>query len=167
MIRQLTLLCALAGFAHAAEKFSPLIRTDGIASPAAPGAVGAALYSATDGTVWLTWIEAGTAGANTLRFSTLDAAAQKWRAPQTIAAGSNINASAMDFPQLAADASGHAAVVWTDGHGGALFSRSADRGTTWSAPAPLTRESNGVEKFSIAILSDNRVLVAWLDDRAI
>ncbi len=168
MLRRLTLISALflGAAIHAAEKPLPPIRTDEIASPAAPGSVGAAVFSATDGTVWLTWVEPSVAGAHTLRFSTLDAAAKKWRAPQTIASGALVNASAMDFPQLAADARGHAAVVWTDGHGGALFSRTTDRGATWSAPAPITREGDGVEKFSIAVLSDHRVLVAWLDARA-
>lgn len=155
------------GAARAGEKPSPPLRLEEIVSPAAPGSVGAALYAATDGTVWLSWVEPAPSGAHALRFTTLDAAGKKWRPAQTIAAGGNVNASAMDFPQLAADAAGHAAVVWTDGHGGALFSRTADRGATWSVPAPVTRESAAVEKFSIAVLSDQRVLVAWLDGRSL
>lgn len=156
----------LAVAVHAAEKPLPPVRTAEIAPPAAPGAVGAALFAATNGTVWLSWVEPAGDGANLLRFSTLDAAAKKWRAPQTIASGKFVNASAMDFPQLAADAAGHAAVVWTDGKGGAWCSQSQDGGATWSAPAPITRESEAVEKFSLTVLSDQRVLVAWLDARA-
>jgi hypothetical protein len=169
MTRLFALLLASAfglSMGRAAEKPRPPIRTDEIASPAAPGSIGAALYAAPDGMAWMTWIEPGAAGSNTLRFATLDAAGKKWSAAQTIAS-QRVNASAMDFPQLAADAAGHAAVVWTDGHGGALASRTADRGVTWSAPAPVTTESEGVEKFSVTVLSDQRVLVAWLDARGI
>ncbi len=169
MIRRAFLLAisvALA-VAHAEEKSPPPVSTSEIASPAAPGALGAALYAATDGTVWMTWVEPAPGGAHALRFCTLDATGKKWRAAQTIAAGREVNASAMDFPQLAADDAGHAAVVWTDGRGGALFSRSTDRGATWSVPAPVTRESSAVEKFSLTVLSDHRLLVAWLDGRGL
>ncbi len=155
----------LAAALRAAETPPPPTMAREIASPAATGASGAALFSGADGTVWLTWIEQGD-GPPTLRFSTFDAAAKTWRAPRTIAAGASVHVSAMDFPQLAADAHGQATIVWTDGRGGALLSRTTDRGATWSAPAPVTRESEAVEKLSLTVLADDRVLVAWLDARA-
>jgi hypothetical protein len=164
--RFLFALClAAAAAAHAGEKPLPPFGTEEIPSPAATGVSGASLFSAADGTVWLTWIELGD-GPATLRCSTLDAGTTTWRAPQTIAAGASVHVSAMDFPQLAADARGRATVVWTDGRGGARLSRTTDRGATWSAPAPVTRESDAVEKFTLTILADDRVLVAWLDARA-
>ena len=153
-----------AAFADA--KLLPPVLTDVIASPAAPGAVGAALVNAPDGVVWLSWVEPGQAGVNTLRFSTLDAAAKKWRAPRTIASDASVTTNSMDFPQLAVGPSGSAVALWTDGHGGARLSQSRDSGATWSAPASVTRESDDVEKFSLTALADGRVLIAWLDGRA-
>jgi hypothetical protein len=187
MIRRLVFWVSviLAAAAPAAEKSLPPISSDEIASPAAPGAVGAALFTAPDGVAWLTWVEPGSAaqpqsmaehhhGAeaattdaapNTLRFSTFDAAAKKWRAARTIAVGHGVPTSSADFPQLVVDAHGRATVVWADGHGGAFLSTSSD-GATWSTPASLTRESGEVEKLSLAVLADDRVLAAWLDGRA-
>ena len=156
--------------ARAAEKeiFSPIV-SEQLFSPAAPGALGAALTNAPDGTVWFSWVEptAGKDGANTLRFSTLDPVAKMWGAARTIARDASVTTNTMDFPQLAVGPGGHAVALWTDGHGGARFSESRDAGATWSAPAPVTRESDEVEKFSLAVLADGRVLVAWLDARAI
>ncbi|HVS53638.1 MAG TPA: sialidase family protein [Opitutaceae bacterium] len=188
MIRRLVfwLGAILTTAVSAAEKSLPPILSDEIASPAAPGAVGAALFAAPDGIVWLTWVEPGAtaqpqpmaehhhgaeaapvdAPPNTLRFSAFDAAAKKWRAARTVAVGHGVPASSADFPQLVVDARGRATIVWADGHGRAFLSTSADRGATWSAPAPVTRESNEVEKFSLAVLADGRVLAAWLDARA-
>ena len=151
---------------HAAdEKSPPPIQSEALVSPAGPGAVGASLARAPDGTLWLSWVQPGRSEANALCFSTLDAATRKWTAPRTIVADLSITTSAMDFPQLAVGPGGSATVIWTDGHGGARVSQSVDRGTTWSPPGPWTRDGNGVEKFSLTALADGRVLVAWLDGR--
>lgn len=156
------------GVARAAEEnWPPKITAAEIPAPAAPGAVGAALARAPDGTLWLSWVQPSRNAPNALRFSTLPATATKWSAPRTIAADLSINTSAMDFPQLAVGANGRATALWTDGHGGARVSRSADGGATWSLPEPFTRDTHVVEKFSLAALADGRVLVAWLDGRGI
>ena len=152
--------------ARAADgKAVPLIQREEIASPAAPGAAGASLTRAPDGTVWLSWVEPGADTENTLRCATFDATGKRWNAPWTISRDASVALSPDDFPQLAIGPGGNAVALWTDGHGGARLSTSRDRGATWSAPAPFTRESAEVEKFSLAVLADGRVLVAWLDGR--
>jgi DNA-binding response OmpR family regulator len=158
------LLVAAAARANA-EATAPFMQREEIASPAGVGAVGASLARASDGMVWLSWVEPGAKGENTLRFSVLNAAAKKWSAPRTIVRDASVTASAMDFPQLAVGADGSVVAIWTDGHGGARISRSADRGATWSLPEAFTNDSDDVEKFSLTVLADGRVLVAWLDGR--
>ncbi len=151
----------------AAEKPAPAITFAEIPPPAGPRALGASLTTAADGTLWLTWVETAAATpANTLRFSTFDAAAKKWSPARTIAHRPDIPLSSADFPQLVLDGQGTATALWADGHGGALFTTSTDRGATWTTPAPWTRHSDEVEMFSFVRLADGRVLAAWLDGRA-
>jgi hypothetical protein len=184
-------LFATVALTAADEKPAPPITFTDVASPAGHRALGASVATAPDGTLWLTWVEAaaenlaaaakksgghhhGTEPAaaaaptppNTLRFSTFDAAAKKWSAARPIASRPDIPLSSADFPQLVIDGRGTATAVWTNGHGGALVSSSADREATWSAPAPWTSASPEVEKFSFVRLADGRVLAAWLDGRA-
>jgi hypothetical protein len=95
-----------------------------------------------------------------------DRATKKWRAAHDIYRGKELIATPAEFPAFAAGPEGRAASVWTDGHGRGLFSQSTDAGKTWSAPAPLTRESQSVEKVSAVALPDGRMMAAWLDGRA-
>jgi hypothetical protein len=161
-------LCALCGVGvlHGAASNAPAISATEITSPAAPRSMGAALINAPDGTLWLSWVEPGRAGANTLRCSSFNPAEQKWAAPRTVASGPTVSTNPLDFPQLVFDGRGGAFAVWTDAHGGAFLSRSADTAATWSAPVPFTSDGHEVEKFSFVALADGRVLAAWLDGRA-
>lgn len=189
-MKPLAALVLLATCAVAAEPAQPApqITATEITTPAGANALGASLTLAPDGTHWLSWVEAGAplpaanaavahhhhgaapaadAPPNTLRFATYDAAAKKWSEARTIFRGHSVTTNAADFPLLAIDGRGHATALWTDGQGGALTSTSTDRGATWSPPATWTTESMVVEKFSLATLSDGRVLAAWLDGRGI
>ena len=103
---------------------------------------------------------------NTLHFSTFAPATRTWSPARTIIARADLPLSSADFPQLVLDGRGTATAVWTDGHGGALVTSSADSGATWSPPAPWAHAGHGVEKFSFARLADGRVLAAWLENRS-
>jgi hypothetical protein len=191
----LSLLLPLSRTVAAEEKATPPTTFVDIPSPAGPRALGASLTTAADGTIWLTWVEAAAenlaaaaakkkSGAhqhtpapatnasssaippNTLRFSTYAPSTGTWSPAGTIAARPDIPLSSADFPQLVLDGRGTATAVWADGLGGALVSSSADLGKTWSPPAPWSRVSPEVEKFTFARLADGRVLAAWLDGRA-
>lgn len=157
-------LLAVASAAEPAPK--PVITTAELPSPAPARSIGAALTTGNDGTVWLSWVEPGRNGINTLRYATLDLAARKWRAARTIATGTDVAANAMDFPQLVIDAHGGAVAIWSDGRGGALYSESHD-GLQWSDRLPWTGESTSVEMCSLAPLADGRVLAVWLDGREV
>jgi hypothetical protein len=158
------LLFTVARAAETAPR--PVITSVELASPAPARSIGAALTSGPDGTVWLSWVEPGRNGLNTLRYATLDTAARKWRTPRTIATGTDIAANAMDFPQVALDAHGGAVAMWTDGRGGALYSESPD-GVQWNQRLPWTGESTQIEMCALAPLADGRVLAVWLDGRAV
>lgn len=156
------------------------IRVQEIPAPATAAATGAFVTVAPDGTAWLTWLDQQGA-VTALRCATFDAAAGKWRAPQTIASGPDWFVNWADFPTLTVGPGGQATAVWFvnnpapaggaaahDHHGPgyhARVSRSTDGGKSWSAPAPLTRESKSIEFVSLATLADGRVLAAWLDGR--
>ena len=190
----LSLILSLARMTAAEEKPAPTTTFVDLTSPAGPRALGASLTNAPDGTIWLTWVEASAenhaaaaakkkSGAhqhapataptdapsnppNTLHFSTFTLSTGTWSPASTIAARSDIPLSSADFPQLVLDGRGTATAIWTDGHGGALVSYSADRGKTWSPPTPWSLVSPEVEKFTLTRLADGRVLAAWLDGRA-
>jgi hypothetical protein len=159
-------LLVLAAAARSAEaKALPKIRTEEIASPGGPGALGASLALAPDGTTWLSWVQPARGAPHALRFATFDGATKAWRSLGTIIADKTVTTNPMDFPQLAVGPGASVTAIWTDGKGGARYARSTDRGATWSAPESFMADGTTVEKFSLAPLADGRVLTAWLDGR--
>jgi len=159
----------------------PAITATPIPAPAHANALGASVTVDPEGTVWLTWLER-TGPTTALRFATLAATAGAWSAAGTIASGANWFVDGPDFPALTAGANGRATALWqvrnpTDPHAApaapnpdgagyrAWIAQTSDGGKTWSAGAPLTRESEIVEFASLTTLADGRVLAAWLDGR--
>lgn len=157
-----------------------VIRVTEIASPAPKHSLGPSWAVDTAGRPWLSWIEtngapapttghqhghasAGT-GANAIALAEFDPATNAWRPAQRIVTSETVSPSSSDIP-LVAFGSERLHALWTDGHGGAWRSHSANRGASWSAPEPWTKRSAEVEKFALARLADGRVLAAWLDGR--
>lgn len=172
----------LSAAARAATTPLPPITVAEIPSPAARGSSGASLAAGPDGRIWLSWLEPVSDGQHALRFSTLEPGTDEWAAPRTIARGAGWFVNWADFPALSVGPAGKATAVWfvnnppdhhaamASGHGHgagyrAWLSYTSDAGASWSAPAPLTRESDAVEFVSLATLADGRVLAAWLDGR--
>jgi len=162
-------------FLRAAEP--PAITATPIPAPVHANARGATVTTSPDGVVWLTWVEqTGTTSA--LRFATYDATAGAWSAAGTVASGENWSVDGPDSPVLTAGTHGRVTALWSvrnptaiaaqpilgPGHH-AWVAQSTDGGRTWSAGAPLTRESSRVGFASLATLADGRVLAAWLDGR--
>ncbi|HEX2852025.1 MAG TPA: hypothetical protein VHO24_02215 [Opitutaceae bacterium] len=137
-----------------------------VPSPAGPGASGGSFAKGPDGGIWLSWIEpAAEKGGHVLKFSAFDRSASRWAAPRTIAQGKGWSVDSADTPTLIVQPEGRMTAVWPAGTR-ALVSQSRNDGTTWSAPQPLTRESESVEFVSLRPLADGSVLAAWLDGRA-
>ena len=88
---------------------TPLSFTE-ITSPAATGSGEPNLTVASDGRVFLSWIES-TDKASFLKFSSLSANNQ-WSAPQTIAQGDNWFVNWADFPSMIALPDGSLAAHW-------------------------------------------------------
>ncbi|HTZ20125.1 MAG TPA: exo-alpha-sialidase [Opitutaceae bacterium] len=149
-----------------------------LATPAAAGSLGTALAQGPDGMVFLAWMEPAAARGWALKFATLDAYRKSWSEPRLIAQGSDLRADAANTPALAVQTTGRMLAVWpvasripaqgathTDtGH--LVWSQSNDGGTTWSAPQPLSRESEITGFVTAVPLADGRFLAAWLDGRA-
>jgi len=179
-VRAFALLALFVAVALRAAE-SPAITAAPITAPTHTNALGATVTMSPDGVAWLTWLEQ-TGTTNALRFATYDAAANAWSAAGTIASGDNWSVDGPDAPALTVGSAGRATALWSvrnpteprtapaaqaslgDGHH-AWIAQTADGGRTWSAVAPLTRESNRVAFASLATLADGRVLAAWLDGR--
>ena len=76
------------------------------------------------------------------------------------------DADASSMPQVAADSAGNIFVVWESDSGvlGILFSRSADGGNTFSAPAMLSTNTGGSVSPQIAVDLSGNISVVWEDD---
>jgi Cu/Ag efflux protein CusF len=156
-------------------------------SPAGPGAMGASLVRSDDGAVYLSWLEPQSGNLIRLRCAKFDGTKARWLAARTIATGPDWFVNWADFPGLAAESGGRLTAVWyvgnpapaapgadegthapPDDHAGykAWLSQSLDDGATWSAPAPLTRESESVAFVSLVPLAHGGLLAVWLDGRA-
>ena len=106
-----------------------------------------------------------------MKVARFDTARGGWEKPVTAARGANWFINWADFPALAAQGNRLTAVWFVNSPGGddhayhAQVGVSADAGKSWSAPAPLTRESQTVEFVALQPLPDGRLLAAWLDGR--
>ncbi|MBI5767971.1 MAG: exo-alpha-sialidase [Verrucomicrobia bacterium] len=163
----LATLLSLAVAGAADDKVRPEIRLEPISPPAQPGALGPSLVVAPDGVAWLCWVQSVPNRPREIRLSAFDAASRSWRPARTAAADQTVTANALDVPQLAVTRRGTAAMIWTDGRGGARLARSADHGATWTAPESFQPDGATVEKFALTVLADDRILAAWLDGRGL
>jgi hypothetical protein len=176
-------LLAIAGLATSAVRAVNIserklvVDVKELATPAAAGSLGTALAQGPDGTVFLAWMEPAGARGVALKFATLDAYRKSWSEPRLIAQGPDLHADTADTPALAVQAAGRMLAVWpvvspirdkgtarTDS-GHLVWSRSDDAGVTWSAPQPLSRESEVTGFATVVPLADGRFLAAWLDGR--
>ncbi len=162
---------ALVALLPAADKPAPpAVKVEPLACPSEASATAPTLARAPDGTVWLAWIEAAPGGA-AVRCAALDAATRQWSVPRRVATGARILDLDSTPPALAVGPAGRITVAWSERSASlpkpeaVFFSTSADAGATWSAPAPLTAESNATAHPVFTVLADGRVLAAWLDRR--
>jgi hypothetical protein len=160
---------SLCSFAHSAEPTAaPAYEIKDLPSPAISGASTPALSRAPDGTVWLSWIEP-TATGFALRCASLNATTGLWREASTIT--TQVIPIEDNSPALTAGPNGQLTALWSAppptprAPSLLYFGTSTDSGRTWTAPAPLTKESDATSHAALATLADGRVLASWLDHR--
>ena len=155
--------------AEAAAVAPAALAFDSIASPAAPGSAEPNLTVASNGRVYMSWLEPADSGY-ALRFATLDG--RQWSAPRTIRAGRDFFVNWADFPSIEVLDGGRLAAHWLQRNGtgtyayGVRISQSTDGGRTWSAPVMPHRDSSQTEHGFVAMWREGRTLgAAWLDGR--
>lgn len=145
------------------------LTTTELPTPAAAGSQGSNLYAGPDGTLYLTWSEAGNrAGERALKLSRLAPGATAWSAPQIIVSTPLLMENWADFASLVTGTDGALTAQWfqrtgADAHGyDGWFARSTDGGATWRKPARL-----GHEFVALAPLGGGRTLAVWLESTRI
>ncbi len=142
---------------------------DSIPSPAGPGSAEPNLATASDGRVYMTWLQPDSAG-HALRFAVLNG--RTWSAAQTIRAGRDFFVNWADFPSVEVLGGQRLAVHWLQRTGSAAYaygvrvSQSADGGKTWSTPLTPHRDSTQGEHGFVAMWNEGgRLGAVWLDGR--
>ena len=140
-------------------------------SPAAPGSGEPNLYAASDGRVFLTWIEPADNKGHRLRFAMF--VRGNWSEPRTIAEGVNWFVNWADFPSLIVLRDGTLVAHWLvksspDSYSYDInISRSTDSGKNWSRPILPHRDGTRTEHGFVSLLpwTTGRVAAVWLDGR--
>ncbi|MBI3886687.1 MAG: exo-alpha-sialidase [Opitutae bacterium] len=155
----------------------PAATVEPVVAPAGADAMCAALATAPDGTVFLSWLEPAGPDATALKFARYDAAQNRWGDARLIAHGRDWFVNWADFPVLAVQTGGRMTAVWfayspahaAPGQLGRAYhaevSTSDDGGATWTSPRPLATGSDSVEFVALQPLADGRMLALWLDSR--
>jgi len=142
-----------------------------IDSPAGASSGEPNLFTAKDGRVFLSWIEAITNGGHALRFAVRESG--KWSSPRSIIEADNLLVNWADFPSLTMAADGSLVAHWlvkapSGGHAYDInIARSTDGGATWSKPFTLHRDNTATEHGFVSMLPlrGARVGAVWLDGR--
>lgn len=121
------------------------------------------------GEIVLSYLEPGEF-ATSLRFSVLEG--DQWRAPRTVAQGTNWLVNWADFPSVVPLSNGIWAAHWLVETGGGTYaydtvvSLSTDAGHTWSSPVSPHDDGTPTEHGFVSIFpAGEGVGVAWLDGR--
>lgn len=152
-----------------AREFPSSPPVDSVLSPAAPGSTTPNLAMASDGKVYMSWLEPADSG-HALRFAVLDG--RSWSAPRTIRTGRDFFVNWADFSSIEVLEGGRLAAHWLQRNGvgtyayGVKVSQSSDGGRTWSSAVTPHRDSSPNEHGFVAMWRDgNRLGAVWLDGR--
>jgi hypothetical protein len=151
---------------------SPL-RVEDEAPAASAGASTPYLTAASDGTVWMSWMERGADSAWVLRAAHRPVNG-RWSEPVVVVRDSLIFANWADFPSIAVDDNGRLVSHFLRRSAPGKYSyhvwvtTSADSGATWSTPQRLHSDTSASEHGFAALVPqpDGSTFAAWLDGRA-
>lgn len=139
-------------------------------SPAGPGSGEPDLAVASDGTLFMSWLERSDSLGWRLRVSRL--AGTQWQAPLTIAEGESLFVNWADAPRLIAPAKDHLVAAWMWKRPGGTYAydvrvaSSRDGGRKWSAPATPHRDGTATEHGFVSLVPERGgVRMVWLDGR--
>lgn len=140
-----------------------------IDSPAGPGSGEPFLHTAPDGTVLMSWLEAGDT-AHSLRFARLSGTT--WDEPRTIVSSSIFFVNWADFPSIIQLSDGRLMSHWLKRSGPGTYSYdvwvafSADGGATWSDPVRPHDDATATEHGFVTLFEhEGRPAATWLDGR--
>jgi len=143
-----------------------------LASPTKPGeSKSPNLFAATDGRIYLSWVEKTSDEEHTLFYSRYDE--RQWSAPQAIAVGQSWFVNWADFPSLIVLPDQTLAAHWLARSGESKYAydvkiaRSIDHGKNWSAAITPHRDGTPTEHGFVSLLPwpENQLGVVWLDGR--
>lgn len=142
-----------------------------IDSPAGASSGEPNLFTAPDGRVFLSWIEAVANGGHAFRFAVR--AGGKWSTPRSIIEAGNLLVNWADFPSLTMAADGSLVAHWlvkdaSESHAYNInIARSTDGGKTWGRPLMPHRDNTATEHGFVSMLPlrGARVGALWLDGR--
>ncbi|MBE9490100.1 MAG: hypothetical protein IMY67_07405 [Bacteroidetes bacterium] len=129
------------------------------------------LHKASDGTIYLSWIETNNDQSSSLLFSTLEN--NNWSTPKTIAKGSGWFVNWADFPSITSFGKSSLAAHYLDKSAEDTYAYnvkltlSNDNGNTWDTPLiPHTDNTNSEHGFVSKVdMNDENFLAVWLDGR--
>ena len=142
----------------------------GAGSLEVPSAVGSGqpyLYTAGDGTLWMSWIERVDSTTRALKYAYLDGGS--WSEPATITRRADLFANWADIPKLITSADGrmaaHYSIQQREGHMATDF-LVIRRSETWLEPAQPHDDGTATEHgFGSALHTGEGLLTVWLDGR--
>jgi len=139
-------------------------------APVAPGSGQPRLYTAADGTVWLSWLDPIDDSTHALRYATLTDTT--WSAPTTVATGTDWFVNWADLPSVRPLPGGRAAAHYLQSNGasalayGVRITQTTRDGTWPDAVTPHADDSPTEHGFvSMAPWPNDRMLAVWLDGR--
>jgi hypothetical protein len=167
----IVLFLLVSVFAAGQEQAQHSVTVQLLDSPAAPGSGEPNLYAASDGPVFLTWIEPADHKGHRLRFAIRERG--NWSSPRTIAEGVNWFVNWADFPSLIVLQDRTLVAHWLvksspDSYAYDVnISRSTDNGKTWSRPTLPHRDGTKTEHGFVSMLpwTNGRAAAVWLDGR--
>lgn len=139
-------------------------------APAAPGSGQPRLYTAADGTVWMSWLASVNDSTHALRYATITDTV--WSTPTTVATGTDWFVNWADLPSVRPLPDGRAAAHYLQSNGprGLAYAVRITQTTGGAWHEAVTPHADGTPTehgfVSMVPWPDDRLLAVWLDGRA-
>lgn len=171
-IRKLAVVILAAACSGADAPQPPIGAITPIDAPAGPLSGEPNLAVDSKGRVYLSWLERKPDSTVALHLAVRDG--NRWSAPSTVIARSDLFVNWADFPSVFVAPSGRVVMHWLQKRAGGRYSydvitrQSTDGGVTWSEPRRLNDDSAAAEHGFVSFVAadGDSVEAVWLDGRA-